>query len=388
MNFFKSHKLLVSLLLFLSISTQSQNFRHLGELCEDDYGYSKKELQLFDDFFEYKADLLSFLEIKNGEWVAEVGSAEGYNLGVLSLLYDSVTFYAEDIGLKYLSQKKLNKNVKRYSKLRKSPQTNNFHFVIGDFKKTNLPEAKFDKIIMIASFHEFTFVSEMIKDMATKLKPNGKLILMEAFSIGKDLIYCEDHHCGKFIDSTCIQMSKEGFYLTKMRSPETHIINYINCLVFEKDQKKSDDFFAKQKAVKPYVKMTLTLDSLNIANDSVAVRIIADTLLRHKEDLVHVYTNYQGFLKDIALKWVGTWNPTFNAREYQASINILSINKLLFPSSFQNEYYLGVINEDKGNINNAKQHYKNALKLNNNSKQCLKKLKQHDRSFSIAVLSF
>ena len=52
--------------------------------------------------------------------------------------------------------------------------------VLGDERSTQLPENIFDKIIIINSFHEFTFQAEMIADIKKKLKPDGILYIDEA----------------------------------------------------------------------------------------------------------------------------------------------------------------------------------------------------------------
>jgi ubiquinone/menaquinone biosynthesis C-methylase UbiE len=54
--------------------------------------------------------------------------------------------------------------------------------VLGDEKKTNLPNQLFDKVMIINSFHEFTYQEEMLEDIARKLKPGGLLYIDEALA--------------------------------------------------------------------------------------------------------------------------------------------------------------------------------------------------------------
>jgi ubiquinone/menaquinone biosynthesis C-methylase UbiE len=51
---------------------------------------------------------------------------------------------------------------------------------LGNEKSTSLPGNTFDKVLIINSFHEFTFVPEMLSDIKTKLKPGGILYIDEA----------------------------------------------------------------------------------------------------------------------------------------------------------------------------------------------------------------
>src|SRR6202008_1936826 len=160
--------------------------------------YNPKEFHTLYDFFEYPGDLIKFFDIKPGEVIADIGSGEGYHEGALALLYDSLTFYLEEVDPKKLNYKELNKNIKHYTKVKGSPLTCRFNWVMGTYKTTNLPDGIFDKVIMIAAFHEFTFMDEMMQDLSKKLKPGGKIYVMEAFCIAK-VISCEEGHKGYYM---------------------------------------------------------------------------------------------------------------------------------------------------------------------------------------------
>jgi len=58
--------------------------------------------------------------------------------------------------------------------------TSDYKMVLGDERSTPLPENTFDKILIINSFHEFTFQSEMLADIKKKLKAGGTLYIDEA----------------------------------------------------------------------------------------------------------------------------------------------------------------------------------------------------------------
>ncbi|MFL5754382.1 MAG: methyltransferase domain-containing protein [Bacteroidia bacterium] len=294
---------------------------------------SKNFFNLYDEF-EYKRDLLRFLDIKKGDVIADVGAGEGHNDAALSLLYDSVTFYIEDINPKVLNQKKLNKQVKKYTKKKVSLQTNTFRFVIGTYTSTNLPDGFFDKILMIASFHEFTQMDEMIADLAKKLKPRGKIYILEAFSLPEKTIYCEDHHKGYRIEEAVEIMKKQGFYLTKMKSPESNIVDYTNCLSFEKAGNASNSFYTDKTATDVLLQETFRLNEQAFASDSTQVRKLTDSLIGKLTALTHIYIAFECWLKNIGLKYM-------KKKEYEAAINIFKVNIQLFPGSHYNYYQLG-----------------------------------------------
>lgn len=50
-----------------------------------------------------------------------------------------------------------------------------YKMILGDEKSTSLPENTFDKILIINSFHGFTFPTEMPAGIKKKLKPVGIL---------------------------------------------------------------------------------------------------------------------------------------------------------------------------------------------------------------------
>jgi len=146
--------------------------------------FSYKTLGNIANFFENENDLLTFFEFKKGDVVAEVGAGNGQNIAGLSLLTDSLMLYAQDINSKSLNKKNFDKVINRCKKY-KNPTTCNFQLYIGTEKTTNLPDNFFDKIILSSTFHEFTFMNEMLSDIYKKLKSGGKLYILESQCLNK-----------------------------------------------------------------------------------------------------------------------------------------------------------------------------------------------------------
>lgn len=131
------------------------------------------------NYFESENDLKAFFDFHEGDMVAEVGAGNGGNMPGFSIVTDGVTFYVQDIDSIALSQTNFNKVVKQCKKIKKQ-STNKFYRCIGTFTQTNLPDNSFDKILLISTFHEFTFMDEMMIDIRNKLKSSGQLYILEA----------------------------------------------------------------------------------------------------------------------------------------------------------------------------------------------------------------
>ncbi len=159
------------------------------------------------NFFENENDLLNFFEFKKGDVVAEIGALKGENIGGLALLTDSITFYVQDINTRTLNQKNFDKVIRKCEKYKK-PLASKFNLCLGTEKASNLPDATFDKIFLSATFHEFTFMDEMIIDISKKLKPGGKLYILESHCSGKT-------HKNYTVEETTAIMKKHNFHLVK-----------------------------------------------------------------------------------------------------------------------------------------------------------------------------
>lgn len=159
------------------------------------------------NYFESENDLLNFFEFNKNDFVAEVGAYNGQNIAGLSILADSITFYAQDINATSLNQKIFDKVIKHSDKYKRS-LTNKFNLCVGTEKATHLPDGVFDKIFLSATFHELTFMDEMISDIGTKLKQNGKLYILESECLNKA-------HRNYTADETTAIMKKHNFRLLR-----------------------------------------------------------------------------------------------------------------------------------------------------------------------------
>jgi tetratricopeptide (TPR) repeat protein len=332
--------------------------------------FNQKEFHNLYAAFKYKKDLISFLDIKNGEAIADIGTGNGIHLGALSLLYDSLILYGEDINTKTLNEKSWNKMIRHYSSLREKPQTNQFHMVIGTEKETRLPDNTFDKIIIMGSFHEFTEMDQMIYDISFKLKIGGKIIIQDAFSTADKTIYCSENHKGLRISEVVTIMKKHGFYLTGMLTPESSVVNYSNVLAFEKNRIKSANLFEKITKTDPVIRKIILFADPEVAGDSSRIQGITDSIRPLQELIANTYVAYDSWITEIALIY-------HYSKNYGAAINLFNSAISLFPDYYLNYYYLGEAYEMNKQYYKAYCAFKKSYSLNSSdskSKDRIRKL--------------
>lgn len=363
----------VLLFYFANISsTFSQNY--FGEFSKTEFKCEPDDLNFFLWLFETKNQLKDFIDLKKGDIVTEIGAGDGINIGVMSMIYDSVTFVAQDINIKVLNDKTYNKIIKKYSKCRQTPQTNTFEKVIGTMTSSNLPDYKFDELFIINSFHDFDKQDEMLDDIYKKLKPNGRFILLEGFSFPNDTQICPDYgpHILHTLDSELTRFEKHGFYLTKMRSPNCKAAHYGNALVFEKDKSKSAEFYNNKTTVDKVVNHSFRLKENNVAKDSTVVSQIFDSLQTNIKNITDVYKGYELWIREVGMKHL-------MKSEVISAINILKGNVLLYPLSYQANYWLGFAYEKNKQYDLALTYYNNSLRLNPTNYVCIDKIKATEK---------
>jgi len=123
---------------------------------------------------------ISFYNFRSGQTVASIGAQCSHWEAAYASTTDSVTFYLEDIDSSKFKRSQVEFAWNYYAALRGKPMTSDYKMIIGDERSTSLPENTFDKILVINSFHEFTFKAEMLADIKKKLKPGGVLYIDEA----------------------------------------------------------------------------------------------------------------------------------------------------------------------------------------------------------------
>lgn len=284
------------------------------------YGYAYTKKQCEENFSQ---DVIDF-NLKNGDVVADVGAASGWIEGALSVLLDSTTFYVQDINPFYLNESEFSKVINYYSRVRSTPQTNKFYFIIGKERKTLLPDSMFDKVILINTIHEIKFRNKIIKDLRTKLKPNGSIIINEPFSNEFKVIRHIGCNIKAFKVSKVIEFMKhQGFYLTKMTEPEN---SFMNCLTFKSNISISKKYFEQRDSIQMYINELDKLNKKEICSDSSETFKIACLLKENIAKINSVYSSVENYINTIGYNLL-------KDNKYQSAINVFKINILVYPQS-------------------------------------------------------
>lgn len=164
--------------------------------------------------------LVALLELKPGMVYADVGAAGGAYDVMISTLTKDVTYYVQDIDTACLNQTQLDKILTYYSAQSQQNlrQKNKFVIKEGAYKYTNLPNNTFDVIYTNATFHAFSYKTEMMTDIYKKLKPGGYLFIRDGLAKTEKAEYCPDEKCANKLVKEADLLSivtSSGFRLVK-----------------------------------------------------------------------------------------------------------------------------------------------------------------------------
>lgn len=116
---------------------------------------------------------VDIIKFRKGETIADIGAGNGYLEAMLSLFYDSLTFYIQDIDTSVCNEGTINEVVDFYEKVNGKPFTNKFIVLNGSDTETNLPDSAFDKILMLRTYQYLKEPMKFIVDVREKLKDEG-----------------------------------------------------------------------------------------------------------------------------------------------------------------------------------------------------------------------
>ena len=139
---------------------------------------------------------LEIYQFKPFETIASVGASGGIWEIYFASQVDNLTFYLQDINPQVCNQEEIDYGVKYYEKLLKKNIIGNFIPIIGNHRRTNLPQKYFDKILIINSLHEFENINNILKDLRECLKTNGKLFIEELITETRGEVH---EGCGKVL---------------------------------------------------------------------------------------------------------------------------------------------------------------------------------------------
>ncbi|HFA47958.1 MAG TPA: methyltransferase domain-containing protein [Bacteroidetes bacterium] len=148
--------------------------KHLIDLLTN--GILKPDPPFQIDPETYIFEELDFYGIKDGMTIGEIGAGNGVFSLMLGLAYDSLTIYVNDLdffSVRYAKEKITGCGSKNSG--------NEYFFVEGKKKSTQLENIKLDKIIIRNAFHHFSRRPEMLASIKQSLKPGGDLYIADPY---------------------------------------------------------------------------------------------------------------------------------------------------------------------------------------------------------------
>ena len=151
---------------------------------------------------EHPNKVVTNLNLELTDVVADFGSGSGYFTRKIAPLCSLV--YAVDI---QEEMHDVNNSLLSINNI------NNVKLIIGDSKTTNLPLGKIDILLMVDVYHELEFPHEIIRDIYSKLKPQGRLVLVEYRKEDKELMIKPLHKMSE--KQIKLEIESAGFSLEK-----------------------------------------------------------------------------------------------------------------------------------------------------------------------------
>ena len=162
-------------LIFITVLASAQKFKTFKDHCGLYY-------LNYEDLLTRKGAELEFYNFKAGQTIASIGAQCCHWEAAYAAASDSLDFWLEDIDSSFFNERQASFAWNYYDSMLGRPMNSTRHLILGDEKKTNLPDTSFDKILIINSFHEFNFQKEMLADIKMKLKPFGILYIDETLA--------------------------------------------------------------------------------------------------------------------------------------------------------------------------------------------------------------
>jgi ubiquinone/menaquinone biosynthesis C-methylase UbiE len=180
--------------LFLVVATllcslQSFGQQNAGKLKKIRFcGYKYKDTAILRRHFEKQ---LAFLEINDGDTIADIGSSSGAYIGALNVIGDfkHVHFILVDIDSNCLNTTRVSNMTSHYEGLRGSPFRNSISFVQNTVDSLYLPVNSMKKLWMFNTLHEIPDKKNIISQMAAVLQPGGELVIAELLATEKNKIH-------------------------------------------------------------------------------------------------------------------------------------------------------------------------------------------------------
>jgi 2-polyprenyl-3-methyl-5-hydroxy-6-metoxy-1,4-benzoquinol methylase len=144
----------------------------------------EKRLHAFWKSKHISANAISQIaDFRRGDVIADIGTGDGWFAAVLSTFTGHLTMYLEDVDSVVWKQENFDRALAYFSRQTdKPPLESTFYHSIGSQSVTGLAYQQFNKVLIIDTYHHFKNRQEMISDAVKLLKPEGKIIILEALA--------------------------------------------------------------------------------------------------------------------------------------------------------------------------------------------------------------
>lgn len=143
----------------------------------------EKQLDIFFKSKHLRAKkVANALDLRAGDTIADIGTANGWFAAVLSMYADSLTFYLEDIDSAIWNREAFDSAFSFFASASQKSPSHQFHYRVGSETSSGLPKHTFDKVLIIDTYHHFSNREAMMKDAISLLKPGGSIAILEALA--------------------------------------------------------------------------------------------------------------------------------------------------------------------------------------------------------------
>jgi len=165
---------------------------------------------------EHPDQALDELKIAKGSIVADVGAGVGYmSWRMAARVGRTGRVYANDIQPQMLDQ--LRKNVERR-------HLTNVETILGEPDDPKLPQGRFDLVLMVDVYHEFTRPQSMLRHIRESLKADGRVVLIEYRAEDPNVPIVPLHKMT--VEQVKAELEPEGLHLDRVIEslPRQHIL--------------------------------------------------------------------------------------------------------------------------------------------------------------------
>lgn len=159
---------------------------------------------------------LDALNLGPGMFVGDVGAGTGfYALRIAQKVAPTGKVFANDIQPAMLTRIRQNAAARRIT---------NLEFVLGTDSDPRLPAGALDLVLMVDVYHELSKPQQMLQNIRTSLKPDGKLVLLEFRKEDPRVPIRPEHEMS--VAEAKSEICREGYELEKVLDtlPWQHIL--------------------------------------------------------------------------------------------------------------------------------------------------------------------